>query len=276
MTHEQYEVLRASLQTEGERFGHYQQIPAFVRARLPAAFGEYGSRQLELDAPRYRFLDAHLPLEGLSVLEVGASLGYFGLSLAHDHGCRYVGYEPITAYAAAASLLSEAAGVAHLCRFHASAVALADIPSLPSADLIIELNVLHHGGSVFDADAARRLGGWEQYAVERLRRFRVKGRYLFFQTGNVADSASLFPTEDALSTVAGLLSRAGWRTRVVGVIADLHALDYVTLAPDETATTRTYSCRRNPATGLVDYYLSGRLVGSLMTGLANRPLWVCE
>jgi hypothetical protein len=277
MNPQQYELLRSCLQTRGERFGNYQDLPAFVRDRLPELLADagYGQRQLELDGPRYRFLGAHLSLRGLSVVEIGANLGYFGLSLTHDHHCRYVGYEPIAAYATAASLLAEEAGVAHLCRFQAASVGLADVPSLPESDLLIELNVLHHGGSVFDRDEVGRCGGWEDYAVERLRRLRAKARYLFFQTGNVAEDSALFPTEQAVAYIGDLLVRANWQPYAVGVIEDLGSLQYARVAPDEPAA-RTYMCRRNPGTGLVDYFVSGALMGSLATGLANRPLWLCE
>ena len=274
----QFESLRDCLRTGGQRFDRYQEIPSFVRAKLPEDFSpaDYAKRQLDLDNSRYGFLSAQLPLQGLTVMEIGANLGYFGLFLAHDYQCCYVGYEPIEAYATAAGLLSEAAEVAHLCRFRAVSVNLVDIPSLSESDLLIELNVLHHGGAVFDQDELGQWGGWEGYAVERLRRLRAKGRYLFFQTGNVANGAALFRTEDAVNYIGDLLARANWHPRALGVVEDLERLDYTPVAPEERAMARTYTCCRNPETGLVDYSVSGTLVASLATGLANRPLWLCE
>ena len=266
------------LEACNERFSNYQEIPKFIRAMLPrpVAKTKYEKRQLDLDERRYNFLIEQIKLNGLSVTEIGSNLGYFGLRLAHEFNCDYTGYEPLHAYCNAANTMAEAANLTSHCRFIAKPIGLDDIAALPASDLIVELNVLHHGGAIFDQEQVKRLHGWKNYAVERLGALRKKGSALLFQTGNVADNRSLFPTDQAVLFIFDLLSAAGWTPRQLATIDDLERLTYVIRDVSARAGARNYVCRRNPETNMVDYWADGRLAGSLISGLANRPIWFCE
>jgi hypothetical protein len=274
---EQAALIVSCLDSCNARFSQYQAIPDFIRSALPSVGkAAYEKQQLDLDGPRYDFLVEQTKLHNLRVTEIGSNLGYFGLRLAHDFNCQYLGFEPLQAYCRAAGVMAEAVGLASRCRFTPMPVGLADIPALPDSDLIVELNVLHHGGAIFDRDAVDRYGSWMNYAVARLGALRKKASALLFQTGNVADNRSLFPTEQAVSFVFNLLSTAGWTPLRFGTVEDLVLLTYVSRDARRRAQARTYVCRRNPATNMVEYRVGGRLVGSLITGLANRPIWFCK
>jgi len=257
-----------------ERFGNYQELPEFVKEIFPDL--PYSKSQLSLDLPRWNFLDRQMDLSGLSVLEIGSNLGYFCLRLAREKGCRITGYEPIADYAKASEVMAEACGIADLCEFKAEGVSLNEIDALPEASLIIELNVLHHAGAVFDKDLAAGPEGWRRYAVDRLGKLRRKGRTLFFQTGNSRGDETLFPSNRAAHAMKDILEEAGWRILSVGAVANPDNQEYSVYGVGEIDQVPVYDCRRNVGTGMVEYWRDGKLAGQHITGLANRPVWICE
>ena len=275
---ENLELLEQALSRGDVRFSKYQSIPEFVRGKL-VGLGDriaYVPNQIDLDARRFRFLKTVLTGDVVGVVEIGANLGYFGLSLAHDRPCQYVGYEPLEFCVSATHILAELGEVSSRCEFRNEPVDLPDIRNLPASDLIIELNVLHHAGVLFDVDQVKMLGGWRAYGLARLRALRERSARLFFQTGNSAGNETLFPSDDAVGFTFDLLSSAGWKVRNIGTIHDLESLEYVSHSSENRDKARSYKCRRDPVSNLVEYKLDGVVVGQLMTGLANRPLWYCE
>ena len=165
-------------------FSNYQMLPSFItdtgissRAEL-----DYNVNQLPLDLPRYKFLTSQLSCSKFSVVEVGSNLGFFCLSLAKDYNCRAIGFEPISQYTKAATIMAEIGAINGLCEFSDKSVTLQDIKNLPTADLYIELNVMHHAGVVFDKAQLRNFGSWKDYAIARLSEYRNKSQMLLFQT----------------------------------------------------------------------------------------------
>lgn len=260
------------------RFSNYQRLPPFMETILEREDYalNYGVQQIDLDEARFRFLHDGLPLDGLAVTEIGCNLGYFLLRLAHESHCKTIGFEPIAAYCACIEQMAEIGRIADTVGVHARGVLLADIEDLPEADLIIELNVLHHAGAVFDQEAVSGMGTWDDYAHARLSALALKGEYLLFQTGNSAGNETLFPSEAAALFTHRLLAGAGWQVLQIGSIPDLTSLDYVGSPGDRPEQVTTYHCHRNPDSDLVDYVREEKLCGSLPTGLANRPIWLCR
>lgn len=269
--------LTALLATDAGRFANYQTLPPVAAARLPGlARTSYRQQQLSLDEPRYHWLTQELNVSGMKVLEIGASLGYFALSLAAEHSVQATAYEPVPAYSEACTLLAEICGLARRVTCVNAAVGLDDLEGLPEVDLIIHLNVLHHAGTVYDAKQVRQMGGWEAYVVEYLWRLSTRANHLFLQTGNVSDGDALFPGERTLPHLLDVLRRAGWEVIKVALIDDFENFVYRTFTPAELGDAPVITCWRNSETGLVDYFHEGGVVASLITGLAQRPLWLCR
>lgn len=260
------------------RFAAYQELPEAVLRSAPALrHMSYQSRQLGLDAPRYQWLVQCLAgLRKLTVVEVGANLGYFSLSLAADLDCHVNAYEPLEDPAETCSLLAELSGLHERVVCHRRGVDLDDLDRLPDADLLISLNVLHHAGSVFGADEVERAGGWRAYSLQWLRRAARKYRMLFLQTGNKSSGPALFESADAVPYVSTLLDAAEWDVEAVGIISDFAQFRYDTWTGESLERAPATTCRRNPDTGLVDYLRDDRIVASLAKGLAQRPLWFCR
>ena len=279
MSHQQnIQVLADYLEKCTERFSSYQEIPDFILAELGIENSSnfYKKNQVDLDGERLEFLTRNLDCNNLSVIEIGSNMGYFCLTLSHKYGCNTTGFEPLSDYAHAANLMARVGKISKNCKFTDVAISLNDIKDLPSANLYMELNVLHHAGAVFDRKEVTNAGGWRNYACARLSAIRKKADKLLFQTGNVANGQSLFPTEDAVSYMKNLLEEAGWNVNKVGTIHDLEVLEYEDHATEMTKNAKTYTCLRNEKTGLVDFYCNEKLSNSLLTGLANRPIWLCE
>ena len=64
-----------------------------------------------------------------------------------------------------------------------------------------------------------------------------------------------------------------WKILKIGIIEDLNKLTYKTYDESEIKNKSAFNCSRNKKTNLVDYFLDGVLVSSLLTGLAQRPLF---
>jgi len=238
----------------------------------------YKHEQIPLDQVRYQWLKARIAsLAGVSsVLEIGGNLGYICLRLVQELGVRATCLEPIEDYVRISNFLAEQFGLEHLFQSRQTFVLWDNIARLPESDVLINLNVLHHAGRVFDCDIVERLGGWTPYAQSYLERLADKGRYLFFQTGNTWPSGSFFQNTEAPEFLADILDRSGWRVIDVAIFDKLPELNLSTYAFSDIARIPRIWCQRNSATDLVDYYHESKWLASFPTGLAQRPLFFCE
>lgn len=253
----------------------YQAIPEFVRERLDDIASGYSSEQLQWDAPRFTWIRDALPSDVQSSVELGSSLGYFSLRLAHECGFTVEGYEPVAAYAEAGNLFASVAGIGDRVQFHARGVGIDDVAGLPAADCLISLNVLHHAGNVFDRDAVAALGGWHHYAGDFLARAAARYGHMIFQTGNSVKGEAHFPSESAIDTLVPLLEESGWEVLKLGLITDFADPHYRSFAASELQAAPRIGCRRNPDTGLVEYRDRGEVVAALGYGTLQRPLFYC-
>jgi hypothetical protein len=254
----------------------YQAIPDFVARQIGRASEDYSSEQLAWDGPRYDWINANLPPDVASAVELGSSLGHFSLRLGYERKIDVTGYEPVKAYAQVCNLFAAITGIEDRARFQAASVGIEDLGQLPDADALISLNVLHHAGNVFDTGAVQACGGWVPYAVEFLRRAAGKFRYLVFQTGNSVKGAAHFPSEDAVTVLADLLRKSGWTIGCVGVVTDYQSMGYRSFGADEIDRVPRIGCRRSSKSGLVEYRSNGALLAELPYGTLQRPLFFCR
>jgi len=258
---------------------NYQDLASLVQVLSgePHLVG-YTHEQIPVDQERYQWLKTRIASRAgvRSVLEVGGNLGYICLRLVQEIGLRATCLEPIEDYVRISNLLAKGFGLEHLYQSRRAFVLWDNIAELPQADVLINLNVIHHAGRVFDCEVVARLGGWAAYAQSYLEKLAHKGRYLFFQTGNTWPAARLFENTEAPEFLAGILGRGGWRVIDVGIFDKLPELSMSSYPLSEMASIPRIWCQRNTATDLVDYYHERRLLASFPTGLAQRPLFFCE
>jgi len=265
------------LEKDAGRFSNYQQIPPIILEKFPMLKNiDYRQKQVDIDTARYNWLKNQYKKSDFTAIEIGANLGFFTLSLAAERNASVIAYEPIPEYAAACQALSQMSHLSHKVNVSDTALGIEDLKSLAKADLIINLNVLHHAGSTFDVDSVKSVAEWSNYAKKYLIQLSQKASYLFFQTGNMWNNQPLFPSEAAVHYVKKLLGKANWGILTIGVIEDYKQLYYKNYGLKEIDQIARIYCRRNKQTKLVDYFLDGKLIASFKTGLAQRPLWFCR
>ena len=82
--------------------------------------------------------------------------------------------------------------------------------------------------------------------------------------------------EDSISYIYTLLKKSGWNIKAIGAIENFDYIEYFTYTIDNLDKVPITKCIRNLSTALVDYLRDEKIVASLPTGLAARPLWYCE
>jgi hypothetical protein len=279
LSQEVLKELNELIPQEKKEHYNYQDLESLVQVLSGEAhLVGYTQEQVPIDQERYQWLKTRIAsLAGVqSVLEIGGNLGYICLRLVQELGLRATCLEPIEDYVRISNLLAQGFGLEHLYQSRRAFVLWDNIADLPTADALINLNVLHHAGRVFDCEVVARLGGWAAYAQSYLEKLAYKGRYLFFQTGNTWPAARLFENTEAPEFLAGILGRSGWRVIDVGIFDRLPELSLSSYPLSEMASIPRIWCQRNAATDLVDYYHESALLASFPTGLAQRPLFFCE
>lgn len=269
--------LKSLLNKKNFNFNNYQQIPNFITKELLKNSIElnYKQDQLSLDKLRLEFLTKHLNKNPKKITEIGSNLGYFVFSLAKKYDSKIIGYEPIKHYSQITKKLSEFINLKKNIIIKNKSVKLEDIKKLLKTNLIIELNVLHHAGNYFDKNKVKKLGGWRNYALKRLSLLKTKSDYLFFQTGN-SGLEQHFKSEDSVKFVSKLLKDSGWKIKAFGTIKNLDLFKYTKGNLNNNKSFVEYNCSRNLKKHLVDYKIKNKLLKSLKTGMAARPIWVCK
>jgi len=271
------ESLMRILDSNNFRFGNYQVLPPEIESKFGQEIrSSYSTKQLSLDASRYDFINSCMDLNSKKIVEIGSNLGYFILRLSAEKNCKATGYEPIKTYVEASNLMSEIMGVKDNATFINKAIGIDDINKIDFCDVYIELNVLHHAGIFFDEYCNASTDAWIKYSIDRLSRIRDISDSLIFQTGNTRNGAALFPSVDAVDFMADILVSAGWNIKSFGTIVDLESMRYREGSLSNSRTYSVYKSRRSTKTCLVEYSKDGKLVAELLTGLANRPIWICE
>ena len=278
--HNKLSELNQLLEKNLDKFGNYQTFPkSFLKKFNNNLSSQYSINQVRLDNARYQFLAENIKLNNIDIVEFGSNLGYFCLSIAQDYDSFVTGYEPIENYSRCSQIISELMECEKKVKFHSMPVKLNDIAKFKKADLLIELNVMHHAGSFFDQESVSDVKDWEKYAISRLLEIKNRYRRIFFQTGNMLNGKALFPSELSVKYIYNLLKEAKWNIKKIGMISDLSSINYKynSYTEEQLNEIPQYKCRRDSMTNQVSYEeIQTKKVFFLKTGLANRPLWICD
>ena len=262
------------------KFGNYQTFPRLFYDKFKNKIStKYSVNQISLDYARYDFLLKNIKLENLSVVEYGSNLGFFCLSIVQDFNSITTGYEALGDYCKCAKIISELMDCENRTNFFNRSIKTGDIMNLENADLLVELNVLHHAGSFFDEEYVKKKSDWRNYALKRLSIIRKKYKNFFFQTGNMLNNQALFPSENSVNYIRSILEEAEWKIKKIGMVSDLSSPDlkYLPYDLEDINDIPQYKCRRDNKSNKVLYQnVKTKEYYYLKTGLANRPLWICE
>ena len=198
----------------------YQTVPDFV--------SEVIDYQVQIDENwrgdrvRLRYFERRLAGHaGRRWADFGANTGFFSLSLAHADPARQVmAIEGNPNHATFIRTIAEAFDLSNV-EVLSRAVTIDDLDTLPTQDVMLHLNVLHHAGADFDAGRVDTADDFLGYAHTYLMRLRARVGTLVFQVGTNLWGDKGKPvidyTDDVgkLVLLADLLRNAGWRIESV-------------------------------------------------------------
>lgn len=170
------------LYSDNSKHANYQNVPPFVRDAL--GYQESIDESWRGDSARYTYLLQEMDLQPhQTVADIGANTGFFVLTLAHSHPeCRFVAYESHPNHVAFIRLVADAFELDNIT-IQDKAVDLAAIDDLPTFDVLLHLNVMHHAGHDFDSRLVNAPHAMDQYAQAYLRKLAEKASMLVFQMG---------------------------------------------------------------------------------------------
>src|SRR5690606_28886570 len=115
-----------------------------------------------------------LDFNGCSLVDIGANTGYLSLSIGHKYDCQVTAYDINPNNVAFINALADYFGLTNV-RAEVLEVSLANIGRLKPADICLNLNVLHHAGTDFDAQVVGGPDDLEPYVSQYLET--VRDRY---------------------------------------------------------------------------------------------------
>lgn len=258
----------------------YQMLPPCVELRDDRLTALVGTERR--DRRRYDWLSSHVgALQGTAV-DIGANLGYFSFRILQDFDVAVIAYEPHRSHARAICVIRDLCGIErNRLAVTSRAVGLREIATLPTSDLLIMLNVLHHAGEDFDRNLVTDLRQWRPYAIAYLSELRTRSRLLFFQMGYtwLGHAGKLCGDDEIIDFTASLLTEAKWRIRHCGVIhrywPPFTYRDYpVSLGHHNPVALP--DLKRSVLLRLKTRIIRRAGFDVMPYRFAQRPLWICE
>lgn len=263
------------LYSDASKHSVYQNVPDFVSAEL--GYTETIDEGWRSDRPRLSYLLSNaLPAPGETWLDFGANTGFFTLSLAHQFPQSV--FVAVEANPNHADFIKRVAQHFQLSNVEviSQAIGFRELHSLPRADFLLHLNVLHHAGHDFDRELVPDLEHFPEYAKCYLGKLRKQTGRMLFQIGSNWGGDKSLPLvamrndTEKLHMFDTWLREAGWKPQATayprkhidgGVIyEDLHA-------PSSPCTTEHGTAPK----GHHDWKMLDEFPGEFY----RRPLFLC-
>jgi hypothetical protein len=204
-----------SLYADASKHSQYQSLPAFVSEVI--GYQEVIDQGWRGDASRLDYIRSRrLPASGEHWADFGANTGYFTLSLAKEHPeTHFTAIEANDNHARFIRRIAEAFKMTNVT-VQSAALGLNDLGSVPSVDVLLHLNVIHHAGHDFDQAHVPTIAAFDAYAVRYLRALRARAQEMVFQMGSNWGGDKALPLvpvsadTEKLNLMAGYLVNAGW------------------------------------------------------------------
>lgn len=271
--------LKAELQklyADASKHSVYQNVPDFVSAEL--GYIERIDEGWRGDRPRLAYLLAvRKPAPNETWIDFGANTGFFTLSLAHRFP--HSTFVAVEAHAHHAEFIRRVARHFRMSNVKViqRAVGLRELSSLPQADFLLHLNVLHHAGADFDADLVPARSRFPQYAVEYLAGLGECTSDMLFQLGSNWGGDKQQPLvgvrDDAekLRTFTGWLRGAGWQPEAIAY-ASRQGRDSIVYENLDPTVVRKLADGDAQASAGCDWHGLDDFPGEFY----RRPLFVCR
>ena len=239
--------------------------------------------QIDTDEIRFRWfkkiISSKIKLK--SITDIGSNLGYFCLRFNKHFNTNCVGYEyEKLTYKRANKLKKKNNNI----KYFNLGLNLANLNSIRNTDLILNLNVLHHAGHMYDKKIVkiknRRNNNskldWATYSSKYLNILSRKSKYMFFQTGNVNFNINHYQNSETFKILPSILRKGGWEIVNIGVVQFSKTnINYKTYKKSEMKKIPIVTCKKNPRTKIVTYYKQDIPIFKFKTGFLQRPLFWC-
>jgi hypothetical protein len=170
------------LAKELEKLGAYSCLPTRLQKTQPEAYNQ--SQDAFGLTDRLAAIQEVLAARDLGQLvDLGGNSGYFSLSLV-DSGMasRAAIYDVNIRALSAGVAMAQALGLDEKVEFVGQKVDLNFVGSMPPADTVLCLNLVHHAGTNYDVDEVA-CAGWECYTGRWLEEFRRKFHFAIISLG---------------------------------------------------------------------------------------------
>jgi SAM-dependent methyltransferase len=161
------------------KHSHYQVLAKPLRDHIPTDMLETHSR---FEQERLEYILKHMPLNGISIADIGGNTGYFTLEFI-DRGVKSAliieGNQEHSAFVREAV---NVLGWQDRVKVHPYYMKFEDDLSLVDVDVCLLLNVLHHVGDDY-GDSAQSIESAKQNMLDSLSRMAQHTQFLIFQLG---------------------------------------------------------------------------------------------
>ncbi len=224
-----------SLYDEISKHGQYQALPSFMRNDAEIQNERY--KHFKLCDQRLNFLLKSDILESVnSLVEVGANIGFFALSLAKKYP--HLAIKTIEANKTFCAISRKIADAYHLTNIEVEAgfYPFRDHKSQPKADLGIIFNVMHHGGAEYDQEYCTTRNDWYAYSEKVMAALACSYDKMILQIGYNWGGDIKEPLHAVTDPVgfsvklAQMFAAAGWTITAVGVplqVGDSYEYSYM-------------------------------------------------
>lgn len=158
-----------------------------------------------------------------TAIDLGGNSGFFSLSLI-DEGLisHSTIYDTDVRSLEAGERMASIMGLSNKVRFVEQEASLGWFLDHDPVDLVINLNLIHHGGTLFDIDAVRE-SGWGDYAHAWLSQTRRIAKFHVFGVGFKAQKPVNWDvqTEDRPHAMIDMATAAGWKVSYEANVQDI-------------------------------------------------------
>ena len=222
-----------SLYAQISKHCQYQALPSFMRGNAELESERY--KHFKLCDERLEFVRKSDVLhDANSIVEVGANIGFFALSLAHEN-CNIL-IKTVEAEDTFCEITRKIATSYELSNVHVESDFFPFLNGSiqPAADVAIIFNVIHHGGYEYDQEMCNTAHDWFDYSQNVMEGLAQNYKKLVMQIGYNWGGDRKHPihaTSDPVGysiKLARMFDAAGWRVVEIGIpVKKAESYDYL-------------------------------------------------
>lgn len=200
----------------------YTRFPDRLISMKPDCRNSKNRTYLESKTGSWRFVPTGPGVPGGRAIDLGGNSGYFSLSLI-DEGLisQSTVYDTDIRVLEAGEQMASMMGLSKKVRFVEQAVSLNWLRGVDPVDTVIDLNLIHHAGTLYDIDEVREQG-FEAYARAWLSQIRRISKFCAFGLGYKGTKPRNWDVQNKDRPVAIIdISPAGWKVLYEANVQDI-------------------------------------------------------